>query len=166
MKEHIQPALDAFLVVAVVSIVDAVAGGGLSIVLKIDGVWSAQDQLANDFYQIGFGVLALLFSAMALKADTRALTLTLLGYLLMANDILYYIFKRAAFALHRLMIDGAPAPAELFPETIPGWIGWISRTIFHQNTPLPTGVVAIFFSVWIFVLLFSVYENNRLSKLS
>lgn len=113
------------------SSIDALCGGGLSLALKEDGYWHPYDQTANDFYQAGFGVFCALFLlwrfSKSFASGLLALVL-LLGYV---EDRLYYLLLplfSPVFEWRNLPRVGLD-----FPEEISGWIGWMARTFWDYK---------------------------------
>ena len=108
------------------SLYDALFGGGLSASLQFDG-WSSSDQWGNDFYQISFGVICFATFGFVFKYDKIAaliLVVMLLGYW---EDLLYYLILPAFSPVFEWR--GLPEVNPGLPDEISGWIGLISRVL-------------------------------------
>lgn len=116
-------ALNALLVL---SLYDALFGGGISAALKYDG-WYPIDQAGNDFYQASFGVVCLATFLLVRRYDKIAawiLAIMLLGYW---EDLFFYLILPGFSPIFEWR--GLPEVTFGLPEEISGWMGFVSRVL-------------------------------------
>ncbi len=119
---------------------DALIGGAISTILRIDG-WIGFDQRLNDVYHLNYaiviaGTLAWFYSRFKQIKTVLGLAVLFLGYV---EDTLFYVFIPLVNPLIKFLTKGEifrNASGELFPEQISGWIGWLGRMFGGGNIPL------------------------------
>lgn len=157
----------SFGLVLFVSFFDALAGGGLAIVFKIDGRWLPIEQGGNSLYQSFVGVATIAMLVLIWFLNRRAAygaTILFLGYV---NELLYYLFLPVVAVVHDFFLGPDMGAQRLFfPAEIAGYFGWVSRLWGGNFTmPLPTviiiasGAIALFYYT-IFVVASDTHKGN------
>jgi hypothetical protein len=134
MSRELKAAIITFLSLV---LFDALIGGAISTILRIDG-WIGFDQRLNDVYHLNYAiviaaVLAWFYSRFKQIKTVLALAVLFLGYV---EDTLFYVFIPLVNPLIKFLTKGEifrNASGELFPEQVSGWIGWLSRMFFGGN---------------------------------
>ncbi|MCI0691778.1 hypothetical protein L0337_07180 [candidate division KSB1 bacterium] len=116
---------------------DALIGGAISTILRIDG-WIGLDQRLNDVYHLNYaiviaGALAWFYSRFKQIKTLLGLAALFLGYV---EDTLFYVFIPLVNPIIKFLTTGESfrnASGELFPEQISGWIGWLGRMFLGGN---------------------------------
>lgn len=116
---------------------DALIGGAISTILRIDG-WIGFDQRLNDVYHLNYAIviaatLAWFYSRFRQIKTVLGLVVLFLGYV---EDTLFYVFIPLVNPLIKFITKGEAfrnASGELFPEQISGWIGWLGRMFWGGN---------------------------------
>jgi hypothetical protein len=126
-----QPVIIAAGDLLMLSLFDAIAGGGIAVALRADG-WDPLDQKANQMYHLGFAMLCLLHLIWRFHASKLSVVLNavlLLGYW---EDVFYYLLlPLASFVIHAVIGFGYDRIA--FPAEISGWLGWVMAVFFKQQ---------------------------------
>lgn len=120
--------------VLLLSNMDALFGGGISLALKEDVYWSPHDQTVNDFYQAFFGMTCiafLLWRARKNLAATMIAALQLGGYV---EDRLYYVLMPLFSPIFRWR--HLPGVGIDFPDEVSGWLGWCARVFWGYELAL------------------------------
>ncbi|MGH7596567.1 MAG: hypothetical protein ACREOI_09455 [bacterium] len=134
MSQQIKAATITFLSLV---LFDALIGGAISTILRIDG-WIGMDQSLNDVYHLNYAIviaatLAWFYSRFKQIKTVLGLAVLFLGYV---EDMLFYVFIPLVNPLIKLLTKGEAfrnASGELFPEQISGWIGWLGRMFWGGN---------------------------------
>lgn len=116
---------------------DALIGGAISTILRIDG-WIGFDQRLNDVYHLNYAIviaatLAWFYSRFRQFKILLGMAALFAGYV---EDTLFYVFIPLVNPLIKFLTKGEifrNASGELFPEQISGWIGWLGRMFFNGN---------------------------------
>lgn len=120
--------------ILLLSSVDALCGGGLSLALKEDGRWLPADQIGNDFYQACFGFSCAVFLLWRFQRNFAAALTTLILLLGYVEDRLYYLILPLFSPIFEWR--NLPRIGLDFPNEISGWIGWTARTFWNYNIRL------------------------------
>ena len=131
---HLTIVLGTFLAL---SIYDAILGGALAALLRIEG-WMPLDQRINDVYQLIYGTvvaasLLWLYSKTGLIKPPLTVWLFYFGFV---EDTLFYLLIPLVNPVIKFITKGVGfelATGTLFPERISGWLGWIGRMFFGQD---------------------------------
>lgn len=112
--------------------IDAVASGGISLILRYDG-WTLPDQLISRLYQFCFGAFVI---TTTLVLYARARKVVLLASVLLFGlweDVLYYLLLPIAWPVIEFIIrDGWTGPGYggiHFPGHIAGWPHWVLKVM-------------------------------------
>ncbi len=138
---------------------DALIGGAISTILRIDG-WIGLDQRLNDVYHLNYAIiiaatLAWFYSRFRLIKPVLGLTILFLGYV---EDTLFYLLIPLVNPIIKLLTNGEVfrnASGKLFPEQIAGWIGWLGRMFggvyITFDIPIIFGLnlIAILAAIWL-----------------
>jgi hypothetical protein len=116
---------------------DALIGGAISTILRIDG-WIGLDQRLNDVYHLNYAIviaatLAWFYSRFKQIKTVLGLAVLFAGYV---EDTLFYVFIPLINPLIKFLTKGEifrNASGKLFPEQISGWIGWLGRMFLGGN---------------------------------
>jgi hypothetical protein len=144
MSRQLKPAIITFLSLV---LFDALIGGAISTILRIDG-WIALDQRLNDVYHLNYaiviaGTLAWFYSRFKQIKTVLGLAVLFFGYV---EDTLFYIFIPLVNPIIKFLTKGEAfrnASGKLFPEQISGWIGWVGRMFLGGNIPLALNLVFV-----------------------
>jgi hypothetical protein len=159
---HLKTVLLTFLAL---TLFDAVLGGAMSALLRIEG-WLPLDQRINDVYQLIYGTmvastLGWLYLRLKSIKPIVAISILFIGYvedtvfyllIPLVNPIINFITKGVRFEL---------ATGTLFPERISGWIGWVGRMLFGQNISFEF-TDALAFNAMAIVAVFLLWAKGRL----
>lgn len=132
--------LAAFLTFGALALFDALIGGAISTLLRLDG-WTAFDQRLNDVYHVNYAVIvagALLWHYSHFKhlPAVLASAILFLGYV---EDTLFYLLTPLFNPAIKLLTKGdlfQMANGEILPQQISGWLGWLGRAWWGQNLAL------------------------------
>jgi hypothetical protein len=159
MRRELKTATITFLSLV---LFDALIGGTISTILRIDG-WIGMDQRLNDVYHINYAIviaatLAWFYSRFKQIKTLLGLAALFLGYV---EDTLFYVFIPLVNPLIKFLTKGEifrNASGELFPERISGWIGWLGRTFLGRNIAFDLSDVFAFnaIAVLVVILLFCI----------
>lgn len=144
---------------------DALIGGAISTILRIDG-WIGLDQRLNDVYHLNYAIviaatLAWFYSRFRQIKALLGLAVLFLGYL---EDTLFYIFIPLVNPLIKFLTKGESfrnASGELFPEKISGWIGWLGRMFLGGNIAIDLLHVFVINAVAVALAVFLAFYMRR-----
>lgn len=126
-------AVTSFGLVVAFSLVDAIAGGGIALVMRADG-WNGPDQLVNRLYQVAFGigVIATLFFIWQRARKTAALTAILVAGLW--EDLFYYFMLPLSSPIIEFIIRdgwaGGGYRGIALPQYVSGYPHWLAKVFF------------------------------------
>jgi hypothetical protein len=140
-----QPWLAALLAFLALALFDALIGGAISAILRING-WTATDQRLNDVYQVSYAIIvaaALIwhYSHFKLMPPVLAIAILFLGYV---EDTLFYCLTPLFNPVIKMLTKGETlqmASGELLPPQISGWIGWLGRAFVDRNIALALAAI-------------------------
>lgn len=149
-------ALASWGLVIVFAFIDAVASGGISLILRYDG-WTLPDQLISRLYQFCFGAFVI---TATLLLYSRARKVVLLASVLLFGlweDVLYYVLLPVAWPVIEFIIrDGWTGPGYggiHFPGHIAGWPHWALKVFFGLDVVFSPLEWALFcgatFLIWV-----------------
>jgi hypothetical protein len=162
----------AMLVFLALSLFDAVIGGAISAVLRING-WTAIDQRLNDVYHVNYALIitaALIWHYSYFKrlVPVFAVAILFLGYV---EDTLFYCFTPLINPVIKMLTKGEAlqlASGALWPQHISGWIGWLGRAGLSRNfafaMPHVLALNAIAVGVAIFLFCIKCKATDRPTK--
>lgn len=165
---HHQPWLFALAVFFALALFDALIGGAISALLRIDG-WTALDQRLNDVYHVNYAIViaaALSWHYSHFKHGTAVLAVLILflGYV---EDTLFYFFTPLCNPAIQRLTSGETfqmAGGEIMPREISGWLGWLGRAFLGRNVALEQSVLLTVNAIAIFcaILLCGLkYKSNH-----
>lgn len=139
------------------SLFDALIGGSISAILRIDG-WTPIDQRLNDVYHVNYAIIvaaALLwhYAHFRLVAPVLAVVILFLGYV---EDVLFYCLAPLLHPAIKMLTKGetlATSSGELLPQQISGWAGWLGRAVVGRNLAFSLSTIFAFNALAVFAAL-------------
>lgn len=126
-------ALASWGVVIVFAFIDAVASGGISLILRYDG-WTLPDQLISRLYQFCYGAFVITTTALLYGRARKVVLLATVLFVGLWEDVLYYLLLPVAWPVIEFIIrDGWTGPGYggiHFPGHIAGWPHWVLKVAF------------------------------------
>lgn len=157
--------------VYVISIFDAIAGGALRIVFRIDGKWLPVEQGANDAYHLIVALLTAALLGWTWLAFSRALrgwhlkAAVAVPFIFLHEDTLFYVFLKLVSPLHDAFLGpGMGEDRIVFPEHMSTYIGWLARRLGCEVT-IPRDLIfainAVGVSVFVLLLLYECHLKTQ-----
>jgi hypothetical protein len=164
----IAPAVAAVLTFFILALFDALIGGAISALLRIEG-WTSLDQRINDVYMVNYAVivaaaLAWFHSHFRQRKLLIGLVFLFLGYV---EDTVFYCLTPLVNPFIKMLTRGElfiMPSGKLFPDEISGWLGWLGRAFFGGNIALDMAVVLALNAIAIFIALFLFFTKSKIGN--
>ena len=162
------PAAAAILTFFILALFDALIGGAISALLRIEG-WTSLDQRLNDVYQVNYAVvvaagLAWFHLRFRQTKLLIGLTVLFLGYV---EDTVFYCLTPIVNPFIKMLTQGElfiMASGEIFPHEISGWLGWLGRAFLGGNIALAMPAVLALNATAIVVAVFLFSTKHTISE--